>query len=210
MERIEELFRTTFLTDLEIATHLLKEDGLFTSPNQVKEIRIANNWRRHLTDEVAQAVRQTETTQEVHTLLHDGQARNWGRRWTMTHLRRKQGYRANDRDVSKTLKQLNPQAVAERRPGVHKKRRENASFHGPDWCWCLDGHDKLARYGIEIYAAIDAFSRRIIWFHCGLSNRTQVSVLCQYLQAVRKVGKCPDFLRTDHGAETYFSSQPRY
>src|SRR3954453_11693082 len=44
VERIEELFRTTFLTDLEIATHLLKEDSLFTSPNQVKEIRIANNW----------------------------------------------------------------------------------------------------------------------------------------------------------------------
>src|SRR5271163_3537474 len=64
------------------------------------------------------------------------------------------------------------------------------------------GHDKLAQYGIEIYAAVDAYSRKIIWFYVGNSNRTQLSVLRQYLSAVKARGLCPSFIRTDKGTET--------
>ncbi|KAM4060319.1 hypothetical protein HRG_014236 [Hirsutella rhossiliensis] len=38
---------------------------------------------------------------------------------------------------------------------------------GPNYQWCIDGHDKLKAYGFEIYAAIDAYSRNIIWFYIG-------------------------------------------
>ena len=33
---------------------------------------------------------------------------------------------------------------------------------GPNWLWSIDGHCKLNFYGIEIYAAIDAYSQYII------------------------------------------------
>jgi hypothetical protein len=45
-------------------------------------------------------------------------------------------------------------------------RRKKGQFlvPGPNYQWCIDGHDKLKAYGFEIYAAIDAYSRNIIWF----------------------------------------------
>jgi hypothetical protein len=60
---------------------------------------------------------------------------------------------------------------------MKKKRQDNYVVPGPDWLWFLDGHDKSARFGIEIYSCIDAYSRKIIWFFISSSNRTQVSVL---------------------------------
>jgi len=97
---------------------------------------------------------------------------------------------------------LDPEGVTRRTPGLRKKRLENYITAGPDYLWCLDGHDKLAQYGIEIYAAVDAYSRKVIWFYVGNSNRTQLSVLRQYLSAVKARGLCPSFIRTDKGTET--------
>jgi hypothetical protein len=54
---------------------------------------------------------------------------------------------------------------------------------------------------MQIYAVIDAYSRRIIWYYCGSSNRTVISVVCQYLTAVKSLGLCPRFIRTDRGTE---------
>lgn len=73
---------------------------------------------------------------------------------------------------------------------------------GPNHLWAIDGHDKLAKYGIEIYAAIDAYSRHIQWFYVGNSNRTQLSVARQFLDAIEALDICPDFIRSDHGTET--------
>jgi hypothetical protein len=97
---------------------------------------------------------------------------------------------------------LTPEGVTSRTPGLRKKRLENYITAGPDYLWCLDGHDKLAQYGIEIYVAVDAYSRKIIWFYVGNSNRTQLSVLRQYLLAIKARGLCPSFIRTDKGTET--------
>jgi hypothetical protein len=47
-------------------------------------------------------------------------------------------------------------------PGIRKKRRDNYVIPGPDWLWCLNGHDKLSRFGIEIYDYVDAYNRKII------------------------------------------------
>jgi hypothetical protein len=44
---------------------------------------------------------------------------------------------------------------------------------GPDYIWSLDGHNKLLDWGIEIYAAIDAYSQFIIWIYIGISNRIE-------------------------------------
>ena len=50
---------------------------------------------------------------------------------------------------------------------------------------------KLQPYGIEVYAAIDAYSRYIIWIYVGISARTQVSVVRQYLDTVKTLQKVP-------------------
>lgn len=46
----------------------------------------------------------------------------------------------------------------------------------------MDGHDKFRNYGIEIYASVDAFSRRIQWCYVGNSNCQAISVLRQMVQ----------------------------
>ena len=73
---------------------------------------------------------------------------------------------------------------------------------GPDFIWSIDGYMKLQPCGIEIYAAIDAYSRYIIWIYVGISGRTSVSVLHQYLVALRTDGWLPYGLRSDYGTET--------
>lgn len=62
-----------------------------------------------------------------------------------------------------------------------------------------DGHDKLKAYGFEIYAAIDAYSRNIIWFYVAT---TALSVLKQYLAACDAYGFRPWYIQADRGRET--------
>jgi hypothetical protein len=79
------------------------------------------------------------------------------------------------RHVRQALQILDNHNMTLRAPGMRRKRQENYIVPEPDWLWCLDGHDKLVRYGIEIYGSVDAYSRKIVWFYVGVSNRTQVS-----------------------------------
>jgi hypothetical protein len=59
----------------------------------------------------------------------------------------------------------------------------------------------LKAWGIEIYAAIDAYSRKIIWIYVGNSNRSRLAVARQYLQTVAQLDWCPRFVRADRGQE---------
>ncbi|XP_044714525.1 integrase core domain-containing protein [Hirsutella rhossiliensis] len=83
-------------------------------------------------------------------------------------------------------------------------RRKKGQFlvPGPNYQWCIDGHEKLRVYGFEIYAAIDAYSRNIIWFYLGHSATTALSVLKQYLAACDAYGFRPWYLQADRGSET--------
>ncbi|KAM4060857.1 hypothetical protein HRG_014336 [Hirsutella rhossiliensis] len=70
----------------------------------------------------------------------------------------------------------------------------------PNYQWCIDGHEKLRVYGFEIYAAIDAYSRNIIWFYLGHSATTALSVLKQYLAACDAYGFRPWRLKDSYKA----------
>jgi len=65
----------------------------------------------------------------------------------------------------------------------------------------IDGHDKLRRWGIEIYAAIDAYARRIQCINIGITNRAQVAVAKQYLEFLKAGDWCPKLIRADRGQE---------
>lgn len=96
---------------------------------------------------------------------------------------------------------LLPDAVQRRNRDL-QRRRGAYIVRGPNEIWSVDGYMKLQPYGIEVYASIDAYSRYIKWIYVGVSARTQVSVVRQYLDTVKTVDKIPKKIRSDHGTET--------
>jgi len=200
--KIGVLCLTTTWNDTEIAAIVANERGIFITPRQVKRLRLKRGWRRRNRQVSDQAIAFDLTAEEVKAVLADGVGRQWGREWVLAHLRAEYGAHRRQWHVQSILRQLDPQGTTARTPGMRPKRRHEYIVAGPNHVWCMDGHDKLRNYGIEIYAAIDAFSRKIMWFYVGLSNKTQVSVIRQYLIAVRAGGICPCFVRTDKGVET--------
>jgi hypothetical protein len=123
---------------------------------------------------------------------------------------RQQGYRAREDDVRNALKLQDPTGTKTRKPEAKRKRRLEYIVPGPNFLWSIDGHDKLANYGIEIYAAIDAYSRRILWFYVGNSNRMQLSVVRQSLNAIQHYNVCPDYIRSGRGSETPLVADAQY
>ena len=199
-EAVNHLFHHTLLNDEQIATRIINDYGLLTTGRQVRTIRTTFRWMR-ATSGSARVAQSLATRHHVRDLLN-GPGCTFGREWFLTYLRTQFGYRARRLDVSLAQRQLDPEGVASRVPGLRKVRLENYVTSGPNFLWCMDGHNKFSQYGIEIYAAVDAYSRRIIWYYCGNSNRTAISVLFQYLHAVKTLGICPRFIRTDKGTET--------
>lgn len=115
------------------------------------------------------------------------------------------GYQANSprRDLREAIREVDPKGVEDRRlRRLHK--RGQYGVPGPNRIWSIDGHDKLSRFGFEIYGCIDAYSRCIMWAYVGHSNRTAVSVMKQYLLTVKAKDKYPKLIRSDCGSETGF------
>ena len=95
-------------------------------------------------------------------LLEEGIIRSYGREFLTTYLRIHHRHRAREDDVRDALVQLDPVGNSGHRPGLDRRRRDKFIIPGPEWIWSIDGHDKFRNYGIEIYAAIDGHSKRII------------------------------------------------
>jgi Clr5 domain len=104
---------------------------------------------------------------------------------------------------------LVPNAI-ERRTHNMQRHRGEYIIPGPNFVWSVDRYLKLAPYDIEVYAAINAYSRYIIWIYVGTSARTAVSVLRQYLDTVEMLGQHSRFIRSDHGTETVLLASAHY
>ena len=101
------------------------------------------------------------------------------------------------------MRTLRPDLIAGRNETSQNQQHPNDfTVPGPNFIWCVDGYDKLKKWGIEIYAAVDAYSRYVIWVYVGWFNATGISVARQYLHTVRHFGIHPRFIRSDHGTET--------
>jgi hypothetical protein len=99
------------------------------------------------------------------------------------------------------VRELDPDGISRR---LHDLQRHCGEYivPGPNFIWSVDGYCKLEHWGIEIYAAIDAYSRYVIWCYVGISNRTAISVVSQYIDALRDGKVQPRHIRSDHGVET--------
>jgi hypothetical protein len=104
---------------------------------------------------------------------------------------------------------LDPIGVYKRRQDLQRRRGEYVT-PGPDFCWSMDGYCKFEEFGIQIYAAIDAYSRMIIWIYVGVSARTMVSVYAQFAEALKIRGVAPQLIRTDKGTETIMAADAQY
>lgn len=89
-------------------------------------------------------------------------------------------------------------------------RAQHPTSDGPDHKWSVDGHDKLSRWGFQIYAAIDVYSRKYIFMYCGNANRSSIAVLWCYLQAVKRFYRCPKALHMDCESETFLIAAVHY
>lgn len=99
------------------------------------------------------------------------------------------------------LKQQYPEEMLNR-IRVMARRRGGYLCPGPNYIWSIDAYCKLAHWGIEVYACIDAYSRYIIWAHVGHTAQTQRSVCLQYMDTIRRLEYLPLIIRSDHGVET--------
>lgn len=107
------------------------------------------------------------------------------------------------------VKAVDPEGVYNRSCQLQRRRGEYIT-RGPDWVWSIDAHCKFERFDIQIYAAIDAFSRFIIWIYVGVSSRTMISVFKQFITAVESRGATPHMLRADKGLETIIAADAQY
>jgi hypothetical protein len=211
VSEIDMAYHTTHHSDRTIADNITAR-GIPTTMNQVKEIRLAHGWRRRGNNDEQLATSREETFSLVREALRQGAVRCYGRRLLRTFLRVQYHHQAREDDVRDALALLDAAGTEARRKGPNKThQRGEFVTPGPDFLWCCDGHDKFRNFGIEIYACVDAYSRRIIWCYVGNSNRRAVSILHQVVTAFGKHGRCPRFFRSDRGnevlllADAYFS-----
>lgn len=101
--------------------------------------------------------------------------------------------------VARLVKQIDPDGVEERK-SRRLTRRKYLSL-GPNFCWHIDGYDKLKPYGFPIHGSICGFSRRIIWLDLVKSNNDPRIPATLFLEAVTNLGGCPMLVRSDCGTE---------
>lgn len=99
------------------------------------------------------------------------------------------------------MRQLDPDGISRRLNDLQRHRGEYV-VPGPNYLWSIDGYCKLEYWGIGLYAGLDAYARYITWIYVGISNRTGISVMRQYLDTLEETKTCPQVLRSDKGVET--------
>jgi len=95
-------------------------------------------------------------------------------------------------------------------------RRRTYQNPGPNYAWHIDGYDKLKHWGFPVHAAIDGFSRKILWLEVARSNNSPQKIASYYVRTVSEQGSCPVELITDLGTEnglaasiqTFFRDNP--
>ncbi|HEU0046538.1 MAG TPA: hypothetical protein VFQ43_02885 [Nitrososphaera sp.] len=160
---------------------LTKSKGYSISKNGIRTYRRSTSlFRRHNNPQLIEQVR--AKLREFFEGQNNTVVRSYGRNFLYTHVR--QQYINVPRDIMFTLyKDYFPEET-QRRKEHADRRRGGWTTPGPNFMWSLDAHLKLDHWGIELYAGIDAYSRYITWFYCGVSAKTSWNVYKQvYLRS---------------------------
>ena len=195
---IEEFFHG--LSDTQILRTLQNKGYTITLRGLVRIRKETLQLKRRLCTEEERQTANQKALDELTVELEKGVIEGYGRGLLHAHFQELGVHLARDRLFS-IYRTLIPDAIECRTRNMQRHRGEYI-VPGPNYVWSLDGYCKLAQYGVEVYAAIDAYSRFIIWLYVGISSRTAISVLRQYLDTVEELGQIPQFIRSDHGTET--------
>ncbi len=101
--------------------------------------------------------------------------------------------------VEQILREVDPQGVEERKHRCLKRRTYVSP--GPNFCWHIDGYDKLKPFSFSIHGCVDGFSRRILWLEVQRYNKNPRSVAKYFLKYVKAARGCPTRVYTDPGTE---------
>jgi hypothetical protein len=180
----------------------LRRDGYVISKRGLQSIRKEKGWIRRLGDEGERLKLLERAEQALLSISEESNALSgYGRRTLQPYLRTKTGLAVPRDRLFELYRHMFPGEIDQRRQQLRRKKGQFL-IPGPNYQWCIDGHDKLKAFGFEIYAAIDAHTRYIIWLYVGHSNATAVGVLAQYLNAVARYEIRPWFIQSDLGSET--------
>ena len=101
--------------------------------------------------------------------------------------------------MERLLREVDPEGTEQGKP--HQFRTRQYVNPGPNWCWHVDGHDKLKPFGFAIHGCIDGYSRKILWLKVGRTNNDPHIMAHHFLECVSQYAACPRILRTDCGTE---------
>ena len=127
-----------------------------------------------------------------------GSGANFGYRAVHQKLRM-EGVTTSHEMVRLIMKTLDPEGVKLRT--AHRLKRRKSVSPGPSYTWYINGYDKLKPYGFPIHAAIDGYSRKILWLLVSYSNNNPNVVSSYFINCIGKLKLLPTIMRSDRGSE---------
>jgi hypothetical protein len=128
-----------------------------------------------------------------------GTGRNIGYRAMRMRLMTDHDINASAETVRLALSVLDAEGVLARSRRV--LRRRHYLSKGPNFAIHIDGWDKLKPYGISVHAAVDGFSRRVLWLTACSSNKRPEYIAHFYMSYVREINGVPSIVYADRGTE---------
>ncbi|EXK23574.1 hypothetical protein FOMG_19664 [Fusarium oxysporum f. sp. melonis 26406] len=203
IETIRDLIFRVGLSEKQTLS-VLQRQGWPITKEGLKRIRLHpdRRWVRRINSDEERLALLEKTEQVIIEMTQRSNAiSGYGKSFLQPYLRQQKQLWVPRDPLFAMYKIMFPNEV-EIRKRMFRRKKGQFLVPGPNYQWCIDGHDKLKAYGFEIYAAIDAYSRNIIWFYVGHSATTALSVLKQYLTACDAYGFRPWYLQADRGSET--------
>lgn len=176
----------------EIITFMLLYHGISVSVRHLHRLLRKNQLFRRFNHTSVNNV-----IMEVRKIL-EGSGSNFGYRALHQKLRLN-GIITNREIVRFIVKTLDPEGVQLRT--AHRLKRRLFISPGPNYTWHIDGYDKLKPYGFPIHAAIDGYSRKILWLNITHSNNDPNIVASYFINCIEELRVLPTVVRADRGSE---------
>jgi hypothetical protein len=152
--------------------YILNQDERFSklTLSTLKSLRLKHRFLFQNSTKADQETAREIASQVVLQHLQSGQSARYGITYAHTIVRLTAKCFISRNEIAEMNRQLDPIGVAARTAHAHRQR-SRYRVKGPNRVWSIDGHDKLTRFGIEIYGMIDAYSRFIIDCYVGIGTR---------------------------------------
>nr|POE60254.1 hypothetical protein CFP56_77990 [Quercus suber] len=157
---------------------------------------------KHISGDEAQQHHKEQIRQLLIAEFNSGRVENLGRKMLYRHMRDKHGIIGRYGLVGACRVAL--------RYAKAKIHRGHLKTPGPNYSWSMDAYCKLEVFGLQIYGIIDVYSRQIVSIYVGITGRTAVSVLAQYVNTIEGCGVMPLTVRSDRGGETPLAADAHF